>query len=78
MCWQGVVLSFTFHGGIFHHWADDLQHQPPSDAEGAALVSSLCGKGYAGQMLLSQGVCCKIQLQRFGGSYGVFRVLDGV
>lgn len=62
---QGYKLSFTFHGGVFYGRGSDLRLHP-SDEEGSQLIATLCAKGHAKSILLSQGVCCKIQQKRYG------------
>ena len=80
---KGVLLSFSFLGGAFyfgdHDEADALaspqqqgaaansNKEYPSDQEGARLLASLCRQGFGGQLLVSHGVCCRLQLQKYGG-----------
>lgn len=63
---QGVVLSLTFQGGAFYGHVGPDGDDFPSDQQGAKLVARLCARGFARQLLLSHGVCCRLQLRRYG------------
>jgi predicted metal-dependent phosphotriesterase family hydrolase len=67
-----VVLSLTFQGGAFYGHVGPDGDDFPSDQEGAKLVARLCARGFARQLLLSHGVCCRLQLRRYGWVWCVY------
>lgn len=63
LSFQGVILGLTFSGGIF---TPCHAYPPPHDEEGAELVAHLCREGFRDQIVLSHGVCCRINLKLYG------------
>jgi phosphotriesterase-related protein len=61
---RGAWLSFDTFGSEFH-FGDKWE---PTDQERIGALLRLLGAGWAGQILLAQDVCTKLQLQRYGGN----------
>lgn len=72
---RGAWLSFDTFGSEFH-FADEGA-QEPTDTQRLAALLRLLHAGWAGQILLSQDVCTKLQLTRYGGK-GYAHVLRNV
>lgn len=62
---RGAWLSFDTLGSEEVYGADERE---PTDEERVAALLGLLEAGWAGQILLSQDVCTKLQLTRFGGN----------
>jgi phosphotriesterase-related protein len=72
---RGAFLSFDTFGSEFHFADEDARE--PTDRERLAALLRLLAAGWAGQILLSQDVCTKLQLTRYGGK-GYAHVLRSV
>ncbi len=72
---RGAWLSFDTFGSEFH-FADEGAREP-TDTERLAALLRLLEAGWAGQILLSQDVCTKLQLTRYGGK-GYAHILRNV
>ncbi|HYS02498.1 MAG TPA: phosphotriesterase-related protein, partial [Candidatus Eisenbacteria bacterium] len=72
---RGAFLSFDTFGSEFHFADEDARE--PTDRERLAALLRLLAAGWAGQILLSQDVCTKLQLTRNGGK-GYAHVLRSV
>jgi phosphotriesterase-related protein len=72
---RGAWLSFDTFGSEFHFVDEDARE--PTDTERIAALLRLLEAGWAGQILLSQDVCTKLQLTRYGGK-GYAHVLRSV
>jgi predicted metal-dependent phosphotriesterase family hydrolase len=78
---RGVTLAFTFQAGVFYSLVVTGKDKDkgttrdfPSDGEVADVIASLCRQGFGAQLLMSPGVCSRIQLKRYGGhGYGHVR-----
>jgi phosphotriesterase-related protein len=64
----GINLNFDTFGQ--EHFDDFvfMGARHPSDAERVSVVAELCKRGYAKQMMLSQDVCWKHMLKKYGGA----------
>lgn len=62
---RGAWLSFDTFGSEFH-FVDEGAREP-TDTERLAALLRLLEAGWAGQILLSQDVCTKLHLTRYGG-----------
>jgi phosphotriesterase-related protein len=71
---RGAWLSFDTFGSEFRFGA---QEREATDDERIALLLRLVEAGWAGQILLSQDVCTKLNLVRFGGK-GYAHVLRSI
>ena len=71
---RGAWLSFDTLGSEEVYGADERE---PTDEERVAALLGLLEAGWAGQLLLSQDVCTKLQLTRFGGN-GYAHVLRAI
>jgi len=72
---RGAWLSFDTFGSEFHFADEDARE--PTDRERLLALLRLLQAGWAGQILLSQDVCTKLQLTRYGGK-GYAHVLRSV
>jgi phosphotriesterase-related protein len=72
---QGCCLEFDLFGFEAHFdWSDfDL----PNDAGRIALIRKLLQDGYVDQIAMSQDVCSKLQLRRYGG-YGYAHIIQNI
>ena len=61
---RGAWLSFDTFGSEYH-FGDERE---PTDQERIGALLRLLEAGWAGQLLLAQDVCTKLQLQRYGGN----------
>jgi phosphotriesterase-related protein len=61
---RGAWLSFDTFGSEYH-FGDKRE---PTDQERIGALLRLLEAGWAGQILLAQDVCTKLQLQRYGGN----------
>jgi phosphotriesterase-related protein len=62
---MGVYISFDTFG--IEAYYDSIDRRSRFDAEREAALLTLLELGYAPQLLLSQDVCMKMQLRRYGG-----------
>jgi len=72
---RGAWISFDTFGSEFH-FADEGAREP-TDRERLIALLRLLQAGWAGQILLSQDVCTKLQLTRYGGK-GYAHILRSV
>lgn len=65
---RGINLNFDTFGQ--EHFDDYIfmGARHPSDTERVAVVAELCRRGYAKQIMLSQDVCWKHMLKKYGGA----------
>ena len=61
----GVFISFDTFG--LEAYYDSIDRRSSFDADRERILLELLGRGYAHQLLLSQDVCMKMQLRRYGG-----------
>ena len=61
----GVFVSFDTFG--LEAYYDSIDRRSSFDAEREAILEQVLERGFAAQLLLSQDVCMKMQLRRFGG-----------
>ena len=71
----GAWLEFDLFGHEFFESENDFQSF--GDTETARAVATLVDEGFASQLLLSQDICYKIQLMRYGG-YGYAHLLRNI
>lgn len=71
---RGAYLEFEFGHGFYYK---QFHHCEPSDREYALAVSKLIESGYLDQLLISQDVCFKINLTKYGG-YGYGHILRNI
>jgi len=71
---RGAYLEFEFGHGFYYK---RLHKCEPSDREYALAVARLAEAGYLDQLLISQDVCYKINLTRYGG-YGYGYILRDI
>lgn len=62
---RGAFLEFDMIG--MDYWYADQQVQCPSDEDNARAIAGLIGRGFLGNLLLSQDVFLKMMLTRYGG-----------
>lgn len=70
---RGVYLSFDTFGSEFSY--DGIEE--PNDIDRSNCLVELLDKGYVDQLLLSQDLCYKIELTKYGG-YGYAHVLSNI
>ncbi|MCL5952130.1 MAG: phosphotriesterase-related protein [Chloroflexi bacterium] len=70
---RGVYLSFDTFGSEFTY--DGVEE--PKDSDRIRVLISLLEKGYCDRLLISQDICYKISLIRYGGK-GYSHVLSGI
>ena len=71
---RGAYLEFEFGHGFYYK---RLHKCEPSDREYALAVARLAEADYLDQLLISQDVCYKINLTRYGG-YGYGHILCNI
>ena len=71
---RGAYLEFEFGHGFYYK---QFKRCEPSDREYALAMVRLLESGYLDQLLMSQDVCLKINLTRYGG-YGYGHILRNV
>jgi phosphotriesterase-related protein len=62
---MGVVISFDTFG--LEAYYDSIDRRSSFDADREAALIALLERGYGRQLLISQDVCMKMQLRRYGG-----------
>jgi phosphotriesterase-related protein len=68
---RGVYVELDHFGR--EYYAGHMERPYPSDAQRIALLCDLLERGYRDQLLVSQDVCMKIDLETYGGvGYGHF------
>jgi phosphotriesterase-related protein len=70
---RGVYLNFDTFGSEFSY--DGIQE--PKDTDRIKSLVTLLDKGYVDQLLLSQDLCYKIELTKYGG-YGYSHILSNI
>jgi phosphotriesterase-related protein len=65
---SGITLNFDTFGQDHYDDFVFMGARHPSDAERVAEVVELCKRGYAKQIMLSQDVCWKHMLKKYGGA----------
>ena len=76
---RGVTLSFDSFGSNADSQLNTLsvRYRKPCDAERIIAIVELCKMGYDKQIVVSQDICMKIHLKKYGG-YGYSHILENV
>ena len=75
---SGITLSYdTFGMDVYYDYFQYVGARSPTDCERVKGIVELCKQGYDKQLMLSQDVCCKQFLKRYGG-YGYSHILEHI
>jgi phosphotriesterase-related protein len=76
---RGVTLSFDSFGSNADSQLNTLfvRSRKPCDAERIIAIVELCKMGYDKQIVVSQDICMKIHLKKYGG-YGYSHILENI
>ncbi|MGH2448530.1 MAG: phosphotriesterase family protein [Chloroflexota bacterium] len=72
---RGAYVEFDTFGSEFYYLSDGQRE--PSDSERLEALTRLLHEGWTDRLLLSQDVCIKMHLQRYGG-YGYGHILRSI
>lgn len=75
--YEGVILEYDTFGNEIYVDSMYPGAGNPSDRERVGAIVELCEQGYEKQLLLSQDICLKISLTKYGG-YGYAHILKHI